>query len=324
MVGILLLILKWLGIFLLCLLLLILFFLLLLLFLPFCYSLEGRKDKEGSVGKAKLSWGLFLFKAMVSYDKESALSYRVRLVGVDILSLFGEKKRGKKKSSLKAKKKRENKEAKKYIAGDLETLDRNLVLDKIEKNNSQEEGRELPLQILSKDEKKEESKKEINIKKTKKKEPFFDKIKNVWGKIKSFLQKLKDKKESIEEKIKRLIEKVNEIKEAVNSDEFNRAWLLIKKELFVVLKHIRPKRVKGCLVFGMENPADTGQILGLLAVFYPYYQKGLSIYPDFDKKILEGEIFLKGSIQVYKLLLVAWHLYRCKELHYLINRYGGR
>lgn len=331
MVGILLLILKCIGFFLAFLLVFLLLFLLLLLFLPFRYRLRGQKEEEIMEGMARISWGGFFLKAFVNYDKEQGLSYKIKILGLDILAFLSRIGKRKEKKALSGK---EDKEIAKQAKGQKEEYSSDLketipLQDSLEeKPQSEEEGKEVLEETKSlKKEKKflgrfskvKKEKKKGKVKKEKKKNKV-----TLSQKIKDFFGKLKSKKENLEEKIHLFTEKAVQIKEDLTSDEFKSLWQLGKKELISLLRHIRPRKIEGNLLFGMENPADTGQLLGLAAIFYPYYQKSLSIFPDFDKKILEGNLFIKGRIQVYKFLLSAWRLYRCKELRYLINKYGGK
>lgn len=331
MVGILLLILKCIGFFLAFLLVFLLLFLLLLLFLPFRYRLRGQKEEEIMEGMARISWGGFFLKAFVNYDKEQGLSYKIKILGLDILAFLSRMGKRKEKKALSGREDKERLEqekgqAKESLPPSKEALP---LQDSLEEKpqSKEEEGKEVleetkglkkETKILGRFSKVKKEKKKGKAKKEKKKKvPLSQKIKDFWGKLKS-------KKENLEEKIHLFTEKAAQIKEDLTSDEFKSLWQLGKKELISLLRHIRPRKIEGNLLFGMENPADTGQLLGLAAIFYPYYQKSLSIFPDFDKKILEGNLFIKGRIQVYKFLLSAWRLYRCKELRYLINKYGGK
>ena len=75
-----------------------------------------------------------------------------------------------------------------------------------------------------------------------------------------------------------------------------RAYL--KKYLLSVFKHIAPRKVKGNVKFGFDEPYKTGQIIGYISMLPFVYQKELYWEPDFYNKVIEGELYLKGKIRL--------------------------
>ena len=51
--------------------------------------------------------------------------------------------------------------------------------------------------------------------------------------------------------------------------------------------------------FGLEDPYDTGRILAVLSMLYPFYGEHIDIYPDFEYRILEGHLLIKGRIREF-------------------------
>lgn len=70
-----------------------------------------------------------------------------------------------------------------------------------------------------------------------------------------------------------------------------------KKELCYLLRHISPRDFRGKIRFGLEDPAVTGQILGVLCVLQAFSGNHLEAEADFEKKVLEGMFSLKGHIR---------------------------
>ena len=76
---------------------------------------------------------------------------------------------------------------------------------------------------------------------------------------------------------------------------FREALLHAKKEVLYFLKKAAPKKVTGTVRFGFNDPALTGETLGILGMIYGKLPKDLSIQPDFEQEILQGDVRMKGS-----------------------------
>ncbi len=84
-----------------------------------------------------------------------------------------------------------------------------------------------------------------------------------------------------------------------NEETTAAARKLLTGELRCLLKHWKPRRVEGTVVFGLGDPADTGFVLALLALFYPASRGRLAVTPDFEKMILEGRLHARGRMRVF-------------------------
>lgn len=78
---------------------------------------------------------------------------------------------------------------------------------------------------------------------------------------------------------------------------------VVKKQLIVLLKHIKPTKLNGQVVYGAGDPADTGKHLGYMSLLYPLDYDHIDVTPDFEEKRLEGHIYLKGRIRLW---VVCW------------------
>ncbi len=65
-----------------------------------------------------------------------------------------------------------------------------------------------------------------------------------------------------------------------------------KKALF---QHIRPRKIKKYPIW-FENPANTGEVLGILGIIYPVLPRKLTIIPDFNQSVLEGSLEARGRV----------------------------
>ena len=86
-----------------------------------------------------------------------------------------------------------------------------------------------------------------------------------------------------------------------------------------VLKHIAPKKIEGVIHFGTGDPCSTGQALGVMAAFYGFYGDKISIRPNFEDEVLDGELLLKGRIRLVTLLIIAIKLIRDENFRLLLK-----
>lgn len=94
----------------------------------------------------------------------------------------------------------------------------------------------------------------------------------------------------------------------------------IKKRFFLILKHIKPGKITGHLHFGTGDPAFTGQLLGGLSMVYGFVPDTLKMIPDFEHRILEGDIRLKGHVRIIHLVIAAVRLFFNKNVREAIEK----
>ena len=86
-----------------------------------------------------------------------------------------------------------------------------------------------------------------------------------------------------------------------------------------MLKSISPRKIRGSVLIGTGDPASTGQILAVYGMLYPLLGYHIDIVPDFEQQIIEGDLYVKGKITVFKALKTAWIVYFNKDLRRLIK-----
>jgi len=131
-------------------------------------------------------------------------------------------------------------------------------------------------------------------------------------------KKKKRKKSSFTDRIKRICEKVSSLREAVEDEENQKAFRLLLSRVKYLLHHLRFRRFEGGLVFGFDDPAMMGRILGVLSLFYPLYGERFTITPVFDHTLFEGEIALKGHVRLIHILIAAIQLMMNKKIRGLV------
>lgn len=71
-----------------------------------------------------------------------------------------------------------------------------------------------------------------------------------------------------------------------------------------LIRHIGPRSIKGHIRYGMDEPCKTGQLTGYLSLMPFVYQEDFLLEPDFYNKVLEGEIKVKGHLQLGYILRI--------------------
>ncbi len=92
-------------------------------------------------------------------------------------------------------------------------------------------------------------------------------------------------------------------------------------EIKYLLKKISPKQLSGQIAFSCEDPAHTGQILGVFSLLYPYIGPDLILEPDFEaeQRTLDGDLHVTGSIQLYQIVGSILRLLLNSNIRYAIH-----
>ena len=135
----------------------------------------------------------------------------------------------------------------------------------------------------------------------------WEKLKKIWIFIRNHTpgkvaEHVAEKKTAAAKKKLRRLQKFWNLSCTVKTREY------LKKYIPRTLKHILPRKVKGYVHYGMDEPYKTGQVTGYLSLLPFVYQKGLSMQPDFEQKVLELDVKLKGRIRLGYLLRIILNI----------------
>lgn len=322
MIHILFMILKALGILLLVLLFLVLLIVCTVLFLPFCYRAQVLKEEEGFAcvkASGRVSW-LFGAVALTASYEEQKPEAQILLFGA---SLETWKRRLKKIRRGEASVPR-TEENETENALEAEKTAEQKAPDQKEKQQKVTAQKEQPEQEQEPD----APKKSIL-------ERFFGRIEYLPEKLLNLASRLLQTAfrllelpfrllEKLEQKIqagRRLKRKWESVKKFFRSKMFREALLHAKKEVLYFLKKAAPKKVTGTVRFGFNDPALTGETLGILGMIYGKLPKDLSIQPDFEQEILQGDVRMKGSFQAVTAAGIALRLFRDHNLRKTIRHF---
>lgn len=319
MITILLTILKVLGILLLVLFIVLVFLVLLVLFVPVRYriSLHRKEGEEAPVAvEVKITWLLHLINAAFSYPE--AAFVRVRIF---CFTLFRSDKK-KKESDAEPKQKTDRQKA---PASNKEEPPSTKEEDKEEQaaSSSTDSGEgskaESPAESAQEATTAQDEGELEKVQEQEEEKNIFEKIKEFFQKLFSLFQNIQYTITQICDKIKHIVNNIQYYLNILKSDTFSRVWTLCFGEVFYLLKSILPGKISGSLLIGTGDPASTGQVLAVYGILYPMLGNHITVTPDFERQIVEGELFLRGKITAFKGLKVAWRVYFNRDVRRLIR-----
>lgn len=168
-----------------------------------------------------------------------------------------------------------------------------------------EKAEQTDLKVSEKQEKKEAEKSGLNR--------FFHRIKEWFllpgKKIKGFFRALR----RVIKNVKSKAEWLSQLKVFWKSENTQGMVCIFKDNVLHLLRKIKPKVLRGTIFFGTGDPCMTGQILGVAAVLYAVYGKGIQVVPDFEEARLEGELYVRGRLSMITLVLIVIKIFRSNE-----------
>lgn len=300
MLGILLTILKIIGIILLVLIGLILLAAAVILLVPIRYHGEGAREEKILSGNVKLTWLLHMISASASLS-EDGTKIRVCLFGKTI---YPKTKKPPKKS--KAKKMPKQEATKKS--------------EKSEKPKQQSDTVSKEVATIYEPQK-------PNPELPKKEKSARPDVKSKFEDIKQKLLAVKEKFIDSKAGIQKIKNKIDYWKNLLTSDPMKEAMEFLWKKTKGLLHHILPRRMTGRIHFGFEDPSKTGKTLAYFSMLYPFTKENLVIEPEFETEelILEGDIAFRGRIRLGYLVYVALSVVLNKNIRrqYKRLRQGG-
>lgn len=299
--------------------LLILLLLCMLLFVPVCYKVQLNHEEEWEIkGRVHALCGGFYVR--FAY-KEKTFTKVIRILGIPVEKLAAVLKKFKKKPVDK-----KRKSAKKKRAQEASTT-KNVVEDvkyakeqdeecteKIEVvQNQVEDTMESHEQTSEKPEPSVEAKR---VRKEKEDTGSEEEKLSWYAVLKERLQKIRlffTSIGSVLGKIRKKLDWLSKAREVWRKENTQMMVCILKENVVHLIRILRPKKITGMVIFGTGDPAATGQILGVLAIFYAYYGKGVQVCPDFEEARLCGQLMIKGRICLISLLIIACKILFSKE-----------
>lgn len=285
------------------------------LFVSVSYQAHGKWTTEEKKIKGSVSWLFSLLHYSFYYD-EKGLVTAFRIFGIKKREKASQKEFDSKKQSGTQKK------------SDRKIFKRKKQEQPIRsKKDFSQETEENAVHLEKKtdsDFPKSKTKEEIEKKdfvKEKEEKTWLEKIQE---KISAFFHHIKCKIKRIYDIIKNGKEKWEWYRDFWQEETTRNAVAFVKKEIFSLLKKIKPKKIKGYLRFGMDDPAATGMIYGVGCMLQSATMWKVKVLPEFEQKILEGDIYLKGKIRIFTLIKSAMKLYFHKDVKLMKTQWDNK
>ena len=146
----------------------------------------------------------------------------------------------------------------------------------------------------------------------KEKKNIADRIDDIYDKVEGALDKVSEKTEKI-------VVKKNHVVEFLDRPYTQNTIRRGKKVLKKLFKNLLPRKGDVNLLFGLKSPASTGNILGKVSMFYPFYYRWLHITPEFHEQKIEADLWCKGRIHIGCFAIPALFLYLSKDFKKTMN-----
>lgn len=132
----------------------------------------------------------------------------------------------------------------------------------------------------------------------------------------------KPHKKQFKEKSEKIKTGIGKLKREYGDERNKAAFSHLKKELFIILKRICPRRLKLTMVYSTGSPDTTGILLGILACFPVGYTNRWRITPDFESEnpYAKGSFDIKGHVIVISILAATLRILFDKNCRRLYNR----
>lgn len=122
-------------------------------------------------------------------------------------------------------------------------------------------------------------------------------------------------------KMKKKVHSVQDLVDILRSDAGKAFICIVKENVIHLWKQIHPRRMRGKVIFGTGDPCSTGELLGVLALFYAWYGNGVQIIPDFEQKRIEGNVSFRGRIRMITLICIEWRIIKNKDGRKLLHEW---
>ncbi len=311
MLHIMLLILKIIGIILICILGMVLFAVLCALFVPLRYQIEVmREEGEGKppvVVRVKVTWLLHLINVLLRYPADVYVRVRIFLFTLFQIPEKQHKPSHRKKAGGSNPEEMEEPEgggAKRSEQPEEKTE----IKDTEENVPPTEKAGGSGVERTGQQEGKEDARHKI-----------LCKIRDLTAKIKAFFQKIQYTICGFCDKIESTSDTIKYYCDILRSDAFARSFALCKEQLGIILRAVRPDRFEADMIVGTNDPASTGEILAVFGMLYPYVGEHVRVVGDFERAHIEGRMFLKGKVRAFTFLCIALRVYRNKDIRTLIK-----
>ena len=335
MLSIVLTVLKVMGIVLLIILGIIILLLLLILFVPIRYRLDASCEEKlldaenvdftkGVTASFSFSYLLSLLNGGISYPDRPY--FRIRILFFELFSTQAdsEEKGGSEETNIEAMEADSNLEDPDLEAKEEDISSENEAKEQDIRCESKDVGTEAEIEVEqalgSSDNC--QSFEENNDEESGNIPGFIGFIQSIIEKAKIFITTQQNVFNKIKCTISRVYGKINMIKSTLENDIFQRAFEKSKKHLGIILKSILPRKVVADILYGTGDPAMTAQIMGGLGIVRALGFNKITLRPDFDRTVIQGNLHIKGRITLFRIVLSLAICYFNKDIRKTVKRFN--
>lgn len=292
MLAIILTILKIIGITILVILGLVLFLLAIILFVPIRYKGDGILNDAVKEAHLKVTWLLHAVHVQVNYSHPGNPETIIKVLGINI-EKFKKKKKQEQEKDI------DSDKVSKTEASDtmIQTQDQSTASEIPEEEPVSENIRNMVEQAQALQ-----------------KETWRDKLNKIINKITSVYDKVRD-----------VILNIQYYLNILQEEDTQAVLHVTLDALLDILKKLRPRKLAANIKIGFDTPDTTGKLYGVYWMFKPALGEHVVLEPVFEEKVMEGDIFFKGQITVFTVLINVLKVVLDKRFMPLINKFknGG-
>ena len=336
MLHVILTILKIIGIIIVIILGLLLLMILSVLFVPLRYKVKAEKHEE-ITGIIKLSWLIHIVSAYIAYTNNE-LVYKIKIFGFTVINslkvdsvdetddIYEKNEEDSKKDKKKYRKRNKEKTLKIDNNYTHITDDYIYTINEDDNEDNDDDVDDVVVQAQSIG----DTDKTKNFTPNKnKKISLISRLQSIYekitSKIKSIFLKIRDTIINIYNKIINIKASISEknsyFNENINTEENRILLKFLVSQLKIILKHIAPRKYKIYVKYGSGEPDVTGKVISYVAIANAFFNMNLNFVPVFDEQVLEGELYLRGRIRVFTMLIIAFRVYRNKQFKKMIKKF---
>lgn len=138
--------------------------------------------------------------------------------------------------------------------------------------------------------------------------------------IRSLWKRFRKAVTSLKSTVQGLMKKKEQLTAFLEDEENQKTFHLVVRQGKRLAAYLLP-HISGEIHFGIEDPYLMGQLLSILAVFYPMYGKNLILTSVFDENMLEGSCSVKGRVRIGTVLFLGLRILLDRNFRRLLRRF---
>lgn len=308
-------VLKIIGIILLALLSIVIILICFILFVPVRYRLQAYyRDKYELQGK--ISWLFHILSIRILVDSANALQIIVRVFGIPVFhnqkpdSATGRKKKVKQEKQKQRAVSPESETKPQIHTASIENEEEEQLIQPAVSSENQKSDRTVEDSRITDETSDLKNDNGHDL-------PFFQKIKVFFLNIIYFLKNIKYTFRKFYDTMIDIKGNITYYYNLLQQDGTKLAFEACKDKMIKIYRNIRPKEWQVNLHIGMDDPASMGEIMGIWGMLYPFHEGRISMEPDFEHQVFEGDFYCKGRITINVYLWAAFTILFDKNIKHL-------